>query len=157
MKNQTKKYKRSHRLYTTWHHMVERCNKINSFNYHKYGARGIKVCDSWLNMDNFVNDMFPSYQEGLTLDRINNDLGYSKDNCRWTTIQIQNRNTRKIRINNTSNFRGVSWNKEKRKWHSYINVNKKRKHLGYFNTALESAKAYDNYIVLNNLEHTRNF
>lgn len=155
MRNQYKL--RNHRLYTTWHHMVERCTKKESCNYKYYGARGITVCDEWLDLNNFINDMFPTFQEGLTLDRIDNNKGYCKDNCRWATKIVQSRNTKLIHAHNRSGYRGVGWSKRDKKWRARIKVNSKEKSLGYFDSPIEAARAYDNYILLNNLEHTRNF
>ena len=67
--------------------------------YNEYGGRGIYVCDEWLNVKNFINDMFPTYIEGLTLDRINNDFGYFKENCRWATQQEQTLNQERSVVN----------------------------------------------------------
>jgi len=147
----------NHRLYDIWSNILQRCYNIKSKSYQYYGERGIKICDEWLDINNFINDMFPSYIEGLTLDRENNDLDYCKNNCRWTTKAVQTRNTRKIRINNTSGYRGVIWYKKRNKWRTKIMVSSKDIHIGYFNTALDGAKAYDKYVIENNLEHTLNF
>ena len=147
----------NHKLYNTWHKMIDRCTNHKSKKYENYGGRGIEVCDRWLDINNFIEDMFPSFIEGLTLDRINNDLGYSKENCRWANQNIQSRNTRKIRANNTSGFRGVCWHKKDKKWVARVKVNNNQIILGYYKSAMDAAKAYDNYIIKNNLEHTRNF
>jgi len=72
-----------HRLYDTWKHMIQRCTNNKDKTYKNYGARGITVCKEWLDIKNFIDDMYPTYQEGLSIDRIDNDEGYSKDNCRW--------------------------------------------------------------------------
>lgn len=146
-----------HRLYKAWFDMKKRCIDINSKAYEYYGGRGIKVCDRWLKVENFIEDMFPTFQEGLSLDRIDNNKGYSPDNCRWATKETQSRNTRKIRKNNTSGYRGVSYFKRDNKWKSQIQIQYKIIRLGTFDTSLEAAKAYDQYIIENNLEHTRNF
>jgi len=61
----------SHRLYKTWSNMINRCSNPKRKDYKDYGERGIKVCDEWLDINNFINDMFPSFIEGLTLDREN--------------------------------------------------------------------------------------
>lgn len=145
----------SHRLYHIWKAMIKRCNSYKNKDYINYGYRGISVCNEWLDINIFIRDMEDTYQEGLSIDRIDNNLGYSKDNCRWTTKTTQARNTRILRIDNTSGYRGVTLVRDK--YRAIINVNKKPIHLGYFNTALEAAKAYDNYVIENNLEHTRNF
>ena len=86
--------------------MIIRCNNPKSKDYKHYGERGIKVCDEWLDINNFINDMFPSFIEGLTLDRENHLGNYEKSNCRWVNRITQAENTRKIRENNTSGFRG---------------------------------------------------
>lgn len=146
-----------HRLYKIWNGMMQRCHNKKAEYYKDYGARGISVCNEWHNIENFINDMYPSYEEGLSIDRINNDLGYSKDNCRWASKSIQTQNTRKIRINNTSGYRGVCWNKQRQKWKAYISISNKRICLGHFEDKNEAAKTYDYYILSNNLEHTKNF
>lgn len=148
---------RNHILYSVWNDMKKRCINANSKSYKDYGGRGIKVCNRWLKVENFIEDMFPDFQEGLSLDRIDNNKGYSKENCRWATKETQSRNTRKIRKNNTSGYRGVSYFKRDNKWKSQIQIQYKIIRLGTFDTSLEAAKAYDQYIIENNLEHTRNF
>ncbi len=146
----------NHRLYKTWQGMMTRCYNEKVKSYKDYGGRGIFVCESWHDVKNFIDDMYPTFKEGLTLDRENNDLGYSKDNCRWAKKTIQQRNTR-IRKDNTSGYRGVSYNKFNKKWDSYININSKKIHIGHFADKLDAAKAYDGYVLNNNLEHTKNF
>lgn len=148
---------KNHRLYNTWRGMIKRCLNPKSKPYNRYGGRGIIVCDRWRVFKNFADDMYPTFKEGLTIDRINNDLGYSPENCRWATKSLQVRNTTKTRENNKSGYRGVSWHKNSNKWTSKISVNKKRIHLGYFNDKIEAAIAYDKYVIDNNLEHTKNF
>lgn len=148
---------RGHRLYKTWNMMMTRCNNSNHKDYKYYGERGIKVCDRWLNVANFIEDMYPTFTEGMTLDRENNDLGYEPSNCRWTNKTIQARNTKKLYSNNTSGYRGVSFDKRDKVFRTQIKINNKPIHLGWFNTALEGALAYDKYVIENNLEHTTNF
>ena len=58
----------NHRLYSTWHNMIARCyNKIHK-KYKYYGQRGITVCDRWHDLKNFIEDMYPTFEEGLTID-----------------------------------------------------------------------------------------
>ena len=146
-----------HRLYNIWNMMIQRCNNPKHEAYRNYGECGIKVCKDWHNVENFINDMNDDFIEGLTLDRENNNLGYNKSNCRWVNRNIQSRNTRKLISTNTSGYRGVSLDKKCNKWRASIGINNKSIYIGLFNTSLESALAYDKYVVDNNLEHTKNF
>jgi len=89
--------------YKVWSNMKDRCDNNNNFSYKNYGGRGIKYDKNWSNFTNFWKDMNEGYKEGLTLDRINNDGNYCKENCRWVTRKKQNRNSRRNRyfiINN---------------------------------------------------------
>lgn len=147
----------NHRLYYVWDAMINRCHNSSNKAYKDYGARGIIVCKEWHDVKNFINDMYPSYEEGLTLDRKDNNLGYSPENCRWVTRSVQVRNTRRIGSTNTSGYRGVCLKKSRNIFMAYITINNKLIHLGYFKTAIEAAKARDKYIDDNNLEHTKNF
>lgn len=87
------------RLHSIWTNMKQRCYNKNHKSYHNYGGRGIAVCDEWL--DDFVAfrdwAMANGYRDDLTIDRIENDKGYSPDNCRWATMleQAQNKRPRK--------------------------------------------------------------
>ena len=81
-----------HPLCNTWYNMLDRCYNPNSQGFRLYGARGIEVCDRWMLLKNFIDDMGDN--EGLTLDRIDSDKGYSKDNCRWASRTTQSRNVR---------------------------------------------------------------
>ena len=144
---------RSHRLYNIWASMYHRCYTKKNPKYKNYGARGIQVCERWLDVKNFIDDMYPDYKEGLSLDRVDVDGNYEPNNCRWTTQNVQAQNTRELRITNTSGYRGVSWYTITGKWLARIGVDSKKMHLGLYPTALEAAKAYERYIRLNNLEH----
>lgn len=86
---------RHHPLYKIWKSMLYRCENTNNNNYHNYGERGISVCERWHNVENFVNDVYPTYKKGLQLDRINNDGNYEPSNCRWVTRKENCNNTRK--------------------------------------------------------------
>lgn len=142
----------AHRFYKKWLSIKNRCYNQNSVSYKDYGARGITVCDEWLNPINFLKWCDSTYIEGLSIDRINNDKGYSPENCRWATREIQNTNQR-IRNTNTSGFAGVSWERVKAKWVAYICVNNINKKLGRFKTVEDAVLARDNYIIENGLPH----
>jgi|ERR1700679_838970 len=78
-----------HPLYNTWQGMLRRCHDVNYTSYHKYGARGITVCTRWReHFGLFIADMGEK-PEGTTLDRINRELGYTPENCRWATKEQQ--------------------------------------------------------------------
>ncbi len=77
-----------------WLDMKARCSNPNHKRYKDYGGRGIGFQNSWNNFESFYNDMKSTYREGLTLDRIDNEKGYSKENCRWVTVLKQNNNKR---------------------------------------------------------------
>lgn len=81
--------------YSSWVSMRQRCNNENSSDFHNYGGRGITVCPEWQNsFETFYADM-GDRPEGRTLDRKNNELGYSRDNCRWATAVEQANNKRR--------------------------------------------------------------
>jgi len=88
----------THPFYACWYNMLQRCYNVRNANYRHYGLRGIKVTTSWLEFENFYQDMFSSWSEGLEIDRINNDQGYSPENCRWATRSQNTRNTRATKL-----------------------------------------------------------
>ena len=126
------------REYSSWSHMKERCYSQNCNVYNYYGAKGIKVCDKWLNdFMAFYRDM-GIRPKGYTLHRIDSSKDYEPSNCKWATWSEQN-HEKKIPSNNKSGIKGVSWNKQRQAWKAYISINKKIKHLGYY-TNLDDAQ-----------------
>ena len=94
--------KTTHGMYQTpihrvWSNMIQRCTNPKNKAYHNYGGRGIKVSDRWRSFEAFYQDMGDVPFEGAQIDRQNNDLGYSKDNCRWVTRSENLMNTRRNR------------------------------------------------------------
>ena len=82
------------RTYKSWVKMLERCKNKKSNKYHIYGDRGISVCERWNKFENFYKDM-GKRPDNMSIDRIDPDSGYCKENCRWATPKQQARNTRK--------------------------------------------------------------
>ena len=88
--------------YDAWQNMIGRCYDTKDTRYYRYGARGIKVCKAWRHsFEIFLADMGPrphgkakNGRSRYSIDRIDNDRGYSKANCRWATITQQARNRR---------------------------------------------------------------
>ena len=145
---------KSNRFYDTWYGMLQRCTNPNHKAYKDYGARGITVCEEWLDIRNFTewcNSTYPKL-EGYTLDRINNDKGYSPENCTWSdkTAQVLNR---RIMKNNKSGYVGVYWNNKNNTWRTCIHLNAVRFNLGSFKDKIEAVLARDNYIIENKLPH----
>ncbi len=80
--------------YNIWTKMRARCNNPTNNQFHNYGGKGITVCERWLNsFAHFFADMGPKPTPTHSIDRIDNKLGYFKDNCRWATPKQQAGNT----------------------------------------------------------------
>lgn len=79
------------KIYTTWKNVRNRCLNKNNPQFANYGGRGIDICSEWNDFAVFYKDM-GDVPEGRSIDRVDNDKGYSKDNCRWATTQQQAEN-----------------------------------------------------------------
>ena len=80
------------RIYQTWADMKIRCDNPKNKAYPSYGGRGIGYQESWKDFENFLSDMSEGYEDHLTLDRIDPNGDYTKENCRWITKSLQARN-----------------------------------------------------------------
>lgn len=85
-----------HPAYAVWRSMLDRCRLPTHQAWRNYGARGIRVCRRWQKFENFWYDMGSSYRQGLTLERRDNDKGYSLKNCYWATYAQQAQNRRNM-------------------------------------------------------------
>ncbi len=123
--------------YNSWLAMRGRCYYTEHDYYEYYGGRGIKVCDRWLDsFENFLEDMGIK-PDGLSLDRIDNNLDYSPNNCKWSTNSEQGFNTR-MHSNNSSGKTGVSFHTKTNKWQATIGVDSKSIYLGVYDSFEEA-------------------
>ena len=84
--------------YRTWCGIKDRCLNSNTPSFKNYGGRGITVCDRWVNsFENFYEDMGEPSKE-LSIERVDNNKGYFKTNCKWATRSEQSRNKRNVRL-----------------------------------------------------------
>jgi hypothetical protein len=92
---------RSHPLYSVWVGMKRRCCDSRRKEYADYGGRGISVCSEWVeDVKAFIDwSIRNGWSGGLVIDRINNDLNYSPDNCRFVSVKDNNRNKRNVTCN----------------------------------------------------------
>lgn len=84
--------------YSHWKHLRARCNNPNNPDFRHYGGRGIKVSRRWNNFKNFLADMGPRPASGYTVERRDNEKGYSPRNCYWATRKDQGRNRRDVKL-----------------------------------------------------------
>ena len=104
----------------SWYNMHHRCYNSGNPQYKDYGGRGITVCDEWFHYPTFLADM-GERPKNKTLDRKDNNQGYSKDNCYWATPveQNNNRRPRSSHPQNKTGILGVSWHTKKQVWTVY--------------------------------------
>ena len=123
------------KIYYCWDNMKARCSNPNSIAYKDYGGRGIIYDPHWESFENFYRDM-GDCPEGMSLDRINVNGNYCKENCRWADRSTQSYNTR-MSDNNTSGRTGVYLaDEEYGLWKAMIYINGKLTYLG-------CSKSYD--------------
>lgn len=106
------------RQYKIWAGMKNRCQNPKNSSYELYGEKGIALCGRWQKFENFWEDMKDGYADNLSIDRVDNDKGYYKENCRWATQKQQQ--------NNRGNNHLVSFNGETKtlkQWAESIGIN----------------------------------
>jgi len=124
--------------YISYYSMIQRCNNKNNTSYYKYGGIGITVCERWMKFENFIEDMGLKPTPLHSIDRINGNGIYEPNNCRWSDKKVQSWNT-KIRSENVSGVKGVSWDNKNKKWRATIHVNGRQINLGRFDTIEEAS------------------
>lgn len=131
--------------YENWHNMKQRCLNKNFYGYENYGGRGITICQEWIDsFMNFYRDMGKRPTSSHSIDRIDNNKGYSPDNCRWAdkTTQIVNR---RMNSNNGTGYRGVRTNRDK--WQVVVWVNYQPFRFGTYKDKDEAAAIYDQVVM----------
>lgn len=141
--------------YHRWVNMKQRCLNKNNPDYRHYGGRGIIIdkefIDEYSNYRSYVSKLDNAFCDGYSIDRIDNNVGYTKGNLRWVKDTVQRQNTR-IRVDNTSGHKGVGLTASGR-WLSRISHNKKRITLGTFVDKQDAIDAYVKYNSDNNLNN----
>lgn len=142
-----------HKLYKKFFDMRTRCYNPNSQAYKYYGARGIKICDEWVqNPYSFVEwGMKNGYEDGLEIDRINPLGNYEPLNCRFVSRVVNSQNKK-----NTEKNKGISFRKKTNRWYCSITHNKKNFFLGNYDKKEDALIAYDLFILDNKTNHTLN-
>ena len=132
------------RIYETWQDMKRRCYNKQNARYDRYGGRGIKVCEEWLNDFQSFYDWAISngYSDDLTIDRIDNDGNYEPSNCRWSTVKEQC-NNRSSNINITIG----NATKSLMSWCEIFNVDYKKVHARYQRNGYEDIDRLFNDIL----------
>ncbi len=126
--------------YNIYKQMKQRCLNENHTAFKNYGRKGVSVSEEWLeSFENFYADM-GECPEGMSLDRIDPNGDYCKENCRWADKSMQQFN-RNLLDSNTSGKTGVNFNKKSSKWRAYITVEYKQIHLGYFMSFEDAVRA----------------
>jgi hypothetical protein len=140
-----------HPLYAVWRNMKQRCYDTSIKQYKDYGGRGLTVCSEWLN--SFITfydwSIKNGWSNGLTLDRADNDLGYSPENCRFVDRVTQGRNQRTRVTNITS--RGIDVNGGG--FRVRVTVDKKTLFIGRYSDLDSAVKARKEYIQENKLQN----
>lgn len=126
------------RSYKAWHNMKQRCQNPNNPKYMDYGGRGLSVCKEWQSFDGFYKDMGEP-DKGMTLERIDNNKGYSRENCCWVDWYKQSTN-RRTRRTTKSGIMGVCWSKRDKKWLVRLTKHHKTYNLGLYEFIEEAKK-----------------
>lgn len=124
--------------YCSWLHMKQRCDNPNFHQYEDYGGKGVRYTPRWKSFENFLEDM-GERPEGMTLNRLQRSLLYSKETCNWATKSEQNYDKSSSR--NSSGKIGVSFYKAAEKWSAEIGVNGNKIKLGLFENFEDAVKA----------------
>lgn len=125
-------------FYTSWKNMKARCLRKQHPKYHRYGGRGIKICEEWLTIEGFSKwALSNGWKDGLTIDRIDNDGDYCPENCRWVSKYENSRKKRTTKIDNKT-----------------AEEIRKRKDENWYNLAKEYGCSHGNiWFIMHNITH----
>ena len=123
--------------YRIWLQINQRCKNPKNPSFHRYGGRGITVSEAWKDFENFISDMGERPTPQYTIERVDNNKGYSKENCKWATRLEQSRNHR-VHANSSTGVNGV-YRKADGWFFARIKLTGKSKYLGRFPT-IEDAR-----------------
>jgi hypothetical protein len=126
--------------YIIWRGIIRRCSSSKDKQAHRYIDRGITISDEWRDFHTFLSDLGPRPSKKHSVDRIDPNGNYCKENCRWETASIQNMN-KPLKSGRASKYRGVR--PLKKRWGAYIAFNYVDYALGIFDTEIEAALAYN--------------
>lgn len=125
--------------YEVWRNMKQRCLNPNNKDFKHYGGRGISICEEWRLFENFYKDMGEK-PPGLQIDRVDNEVGYFKENCKWTT-PTKNMLNRRGKLNkNLGLARGVS--KSHNRFIARIQINEFTYHIGSYMSEKMASDAF---------------
>ena len=134
--------------------MKDRCLNPQNSNYERYGARGIKICEEWLNsFENYyshVTSLPNALRHNYILDRIDSNGDYKPGNLRWASMHTQTANRRKQK-NNTTGYTGVFYDNRNASYYAQIEYMGSVISLGVFTSARDAAIKRDKYIIENNI------
>lgn len=139
---------RRHPLYATWANMLARCHNPAAEGYENYGGRGISVCPAWHHFVNFANDMHPKPYRSATIDRIDNNQGYSPDNCAWSSRSDQCVNRRTFKSNTTGRRGVVAIGETAVRFEARFDYEGVRYRIGRFDSVIEAAAARSEFVHL---------
>lgn len=128
--------------YRTYRHILNRCYNPKVSNYKYYGGRGITVCPRWKHSFTAFYEEMGSRPPGTEIDRIDNDGNYEPGNCHWVS-KSENAHNRRMRSDNTSGYKGVTYQKKVGNYNARIMINGKSVNLGYYATPEQAARAYN--------------
>jgi hypothetical protein len=148
------------KVYYCWHQIMRRCYNKTHPKYDDYGGRGIHVCEEFRDIIGFFNyvrtlpgfDAWNIKGSALSLDRINNDSHYERNNLRFADKTTQSTNQRPKK--NKNSYTGIV--KNGRTWRSQIKIRYKNIYIGVYPTAKMAALAYDKYVIVNGLNRPTN-